>query len=113
MKKYAYALEKFEDACHILAIGEYDVRSRLELAYSSLSVIPISPERHLPEELIEDMLWVNNQLTKYSEPIHPLGQRWQKGDVSYTLSRIYNKTASRIANRIWDIWVKLRIYYTE
>jgi hypothetical protein len=111
MNKYDYALEKFEDARQILAVWEGDVRSRLGTAYSCLIVISSAPEEYLPEELVEDFQWVKNQITKYSEPPHPLGHEWQKGDVLYTLSRIYNKTAARIAERIWDIWAKLRLYY--
>jgi hypothetical protein len=108
--RYEYAQEKFAAACHCLAVGKGDVRSRLFPAFMCLTVITIHPEKHLPPELLEDFQWVYGQLTKYKESPHPLGPEWQEGNVKYTLSRYYNKTAARIARRIWDIWVSLRYY---
>jgi len=117
MKKYAYSLEKFEDACHILAVEEGEIRSRLLPVFNVLMLIAVNPEEHLPSKLVKDFQWIISQLTKYPEPdphVPPqLGREWEQGNVRYTLSRMYNKTAKRIADRIWNIWWNLRFYYNE
>lgn len=86
-----YALEKFSEAVRILAIGEGDVRSRLNSAF--LVFHPVA-ERDLPPELVDDWKWIMHQLTRFPS------QRGGCDTVERTLRKIQNRTGKKIAERI-------------
>ena len=120
--KYWYAYEKFSRAIYTLATGAGGVRSRLLDVFSD-PLLVIQP-KHLPDDLGEDILWINKKITKYKE-------KWagqldklrglEKQDpmfkekfpnlypnqVEATLNRIRRSTGVEIAKRICKIFESL------
>ncbi len=92
------AIDRFESAVESLATGPGDVRSRLEDAYLTIFVFN---ENELPEEVRKDFLWVADSLTK-KEPSH------KRDDALHaTLRHMNNSTGSKIAQKIFDIYMFL------
>lgn len=89
-----YPSTKFAEAVYLLATGPGDVRSRLRFAYNEFH-----PVRYdlLPIELQEDYKWICHELTKREENYS--GQ----GRLDATLSRMQNRTGSKIAKRIYKL----------
>ena len=102
-KDYFYVREKLFNAVHILAIGEKNVRSRLVNAYSTCHTL--SPE-DFPDEFQNDWKWVIKQLTKSGPVLNHKGKMWI-GSVENTMSIIKNKTGSKIAKKIFDLYCEL------
>lgn len=96
-----YALEKLNQAVRLLAIGEGDVRSRLNEAY--LVFHPVQ-ERDFPDHLKKDWMWICEQLTRFEPPYEG------RGRVEYTLSKIQNRTGRKIAERIVTLYHELESY---
>jgi len=91
-----YQIEKFKAAITILAIGEGDARSRIGPAYYCFWHIPLED---YPVDMREDILWITKMLTRL---------KGRKGYViADNLRCMKNKTASKIANRILDIYFEL------
>ena len=94
-----YLLEKFEAAVRELAIGEGDARARVVAAYGEFG--HLQAER-APGPIRRDLRWIVRRLEKV-EP------RWD-GDwrVLASTERMQNRTACKIAERIWRIYEKLK-----
>lgn len=89
-----YALEKLRVAAYFLAIGEGDVRSRLKEAYRHMTaVFP----RDIPASLRPEFEEIVRSLTK-----HPKRHE-QDSALDHTLSRMRNRTGSKIAQRILNL----------
>jgi hypothetical protein len=89
-----YIQGKFDDAVRVLALGEGDMRSRMESAYLALIVVQ---EHDLPEPLRDHWAWVVEQLT------HRAARHQWEGTLKATLSQMRNTTAQKIAERIYEI----------
>lgn len=93
-----YALEKLGLAVDALAVGEGDVRSRLSAAY--MEMVAVST-RDFPEPLRAEFEDIKYQLTK-----HP--KRYDDDSaIHHTLSRMQNRTGSKIAQRIVELESRL------
>ncbi len=91
-----YLIEKFEGAITILATGEGDARSRIAPAYHCFWHIPLED---YPVDLREDVLSITKMLTRLNG---------REGYViADNLRRMKNKTASKIARRMLDIYLEL------
>lgn len=101
--KYRYAKEKLRTAIRYLALGEGDVRDRLCLVSKVLFRLHAE---HLPVRLVKDLVWVHRELTKYGPVLGKNGDVF-KNAVDHTMERIRNSTGRRIAERIYNIWVKV------
>lgn len=99
-----YALEKLGAAIDELAVGEGDVRTRLEAACISIAAVS---EDDFPESLRKDFKNIVEALTK-----HP-GRHRQEGAVHRTLARMRNSTGSKIARRILDLESRLDGFVRE
>lgn len=102
-----YLLESFPNAAHHLATGEGDARKRVGLAH--LAIHHLQPER-MPEELRDDLEWIQKQLTKRDPErtrVIRNGQWQEEGLVDANLRTMKNKTASRIADRIYTLYLKI------
>lgn len=97
MSDHLYALEKLETAVVCLATGEGDVRSRLCSAYREFH--PLRPE-WLPASLRGDYEWIVERLTS-RRPVH------DESRVEATMARMRNRTAAKIAQRLWDVYSRL------
>lgn len=100
----AYAHIKFSQAIRDMAVGEGDVRSRLEAAYWTLE--PIDPDE-LPTPLDTHFRWICQQLTRRE-------RRWpMDSSVRASLASMQNKTGRRIAERLLEIHEALEELYSE
>lgn len=101
---FARASEKLRDAVHKLVTGTGDARSRTRRAYKSLSGLE---PRQLPAELREDLKWVHRQVRRYG-PLRERDGATIKNATDHTLGRIRNRTASVIADKIYQMYEELR-----
>ena len=103
MKDFSYAREKLFDAVHVLATEPNNVRYRLIQAHRLFHPLRLED---FPKELKKDWEWVMKQLTKYGPVINHKGEVW-RGSVENTMGRIKNKTGTRIAGKIFDLYLEL------
>lgn len=94
-----YADEKLSRVVYTLAIGRGDVRSRLLEAWSQIWVL--SPAV-VPPELHEDLACVKRQMTRFE----PTSTR--RASVEETMMRIRNATGEKIAQRLFDMYSRLK-----
>ena len=95
-----YFYGKVAKAVNILATDEGDIKRRLLLAGESMFLVP--PDG-VPANVREDIVWIHEQLTRFD----PVGS---EGRLHATVRRIRRKTCSKIADRIMDVYYKLREY---
>jgi hypothetical protein len=89
-----YVRGKFDDAVRSLALGEGDVRSRLECAYLALHVVRADD---LPAPLKPHWEWVMKELT------HRPARHRSEGTLHATLDQMRNSKGAKIAERIYQI----------
>ena len=106
-----YLLESFPEAVRGLACGEGDARDRVRIAHRSIH--HLQPE-HFPESIRADFEWVRKQLTKRDperssvEVFEVDGQTFPvEGLIDANLRKMKNRTAAKIADRIYTIYQKL------
>lgn len=99
-KDYRYVREKLFDAVYALAVGQKDVRSRLVNAY--LACHTLRP-KDFPDEFQDDWKWVVRQLTRHGPVLNYKGEV-SIGSVENTMSIIKNRTGSKIARKIFDLY---------
>jgi len=92
--------EKLRRALYHLAVGEGDVRQRLVAAYNHIRVLR---EDEIPPDMLKEWKSILNDMTRRG-PLLESGVLL-KDAVSHTLSRMQNRTARRIAERIYRISV--------
>jgi len=115
MYKYGYALEKIGRAIYYLAVGEDEIRQRLLIVFQG-DLLCITPE-HLPAKVRADYEWIIKQIQKYDEKYKGQIQYFESSDqgkdkyghllptkVEATMHRIKQKTASKIAEKLYSIW---------
>lgn len=98
MRSRAY-VDKFNRALYALAVQEGDVRSRLESAYTVLRRVRIEdvPEKHREEltKILQLMISKGPSEERFYDGT-PM-----KDAIANTMSRMKNKTARKIAERIY------------
>lgn len=121
--KHMYAYEKFSQAVYTLATGAGDVRSRLLYAWQG-PLYGLDADKHLPEDLREDFVWIKEQLYRFreerpgqlreleqKEKLHPDFKKeyayLYPDPVEATLKRIRLNTGAKIARRIYSIYDSL------
>ena len=102
-----YALQKLELAILDLETGQGDIRSRLKSAYKEhLHVIN---ENDFPDSLKPEWKAIKKALTKKG-PLKDDNGEVVQGSIDRTLHRMWNKTASKIANNILILRDRLEGY---
>ena len=101
-----YALEKFRSAVELLVTSPGDVRSRLLVAFEELMPVRAAD---LPEHLRPDFEWIKESLTHRQ----PEGSGKYIGRLGATVGRMRNKTGVKIAQRIYDVQLRLEDYLTS
>jgi hypothetical protein len=104
---FYYANEKLSNAVRILATHPGDARARLKNAYFECNPLD---KADFPEELQKVWLEIVYDLTKKG-PIYKEwnGELW-KGSLENTLEHMYNKSASKIARKVYDLYKDLSKY---
>lgn len=95
-RPYSRAREKLGDAVYKLATGERDVRQRLRRAYTVLRRLS---SEDLPPELREEWRAILTAMTHLGPEKDTDGTPWRTA-IDHTMSRIRNRTGSKIAQRI-------------
>lgn len=95
--------EKFQRALYCLAVSEGDVRNRLRGAYDQIRLLR---DDEVPPEIRQEWLCILEDLTKRGPLIQ--SDVVLKNDIDHTLGRMKNKTASKIALRIYRIAIDLQ-----
>jgi hypothetical protein len=90
--------EKFRRALFYLAVSEGDVRDRLRKAYAQLDTLR---DDEVPQEVRAEWASILEELTKRGPLIH--ADRVIKDALDHTLGRMKNKTARKIAERVYRI----------
>ncbi len=98
----AYASEKLGEAIRELVIGEGDAKSRLNASAPSLACVPAGV---LPGDLKAEFESIWGDLMRHESPYK--GKSYDIGTVAYTVSRMQNRTASKIAGRIYSLNAKV------
>ena len=101
--RYSYAYDNLSAAIQVLASGEGDVRSRLEIAFDSFRVLQI---HHFPLGLQKDWEWVMKQMTRYG-PLNRANDRELMSPVHHTMIKIKNKTGVKIAKKVVYLFFQL------
>ncbi|WP_261799770.1 hypothetical protein, partial [Vibrio alginolyticus] len=105
--KYQYVKCRIDDAVEELCIGAGDARSRLLSANEATSSLL---DIHFPEELLGDWRSIQERMTK-SGPRTNFEGKMVEGAVAHTMTKIQNKTASKIAADILKLHKKLQSEY--
>lgn len=95
--------EKFRRALYCLAVSEGDVRDRLRGAYDQIRLLR---DDEVPPEIRQEWLCILKDLTKHGPFIQ--SDLILKNDLDHTLGRMKNKTARKIAERIYRIAIDLQ-----
>lgn len=98
-----YAESKLKDVIYVLATSPGDVKQRLVQAFSPPPFITTSD---FPSHLKHEWIWIHDQLFKRSNPAFD-------SKVSASLYRRHKKTAAKIAERVYDLWIQLHWYCFE
>lgn len=98
-----YVIEKLTTALDCLATHPGDARHRLIAAWGSLHKLDVAD---FPDEYKKDWQWVVGELTKYG-PLVRCDGMLIRGTVENTMPRRKNKTASRIATKIYELYWQL------
>ncbi len=91
-----YAQEKLLIAVDCLAIGEGDVRQRLQAVFQDLCFLT---EQDFPDHLRRDWLWVIEQMSRYGPLEDQYGNAW-RGSIENTMRKIRRVTGVKIAQRL-------------
>lgn len=94
--------EKFRRALYYLAVGEGDVRARLRGAYNQIRILR---EDEVPSSIRQEWLSIIQALTDRGPLIQ--SEVVLKSDLDHTLDQMKNKTARKIAERIYRIAVDI------
>lgn len=97
MYSHDYILEKFTEAVYALATGEGDARSRIDAAYYRFWHVR---EEDFPDDLRKKRKEIDRLLTRL-----PGREGYIIPD---NLAKMKNKTASKIANLIMEIYLELK-----
>ena len=81
-----------------LTIWEWDVRSRLKSCHHSILILLNPNTKELPEKLYKRLEKVEKEMTKY-----PAENEFETS-VDRTMKKIYNKTASKLALELFNIY---------
>ena len=92
---YAWQFGKLSRAVGVLATNTGDARNRVWVA--STYLFQVSPTS-IPVECREDIEWIQRMLTRYSPDQH------DDSALSATFRRTRNRTAGKIAERIWHVY---------
>lgn len=105
--KYQYVKRHINDAIDELCIGAGDARERIAKMNNITSNLL---DVHFPEELLEDWKCIQDQMTKYGPRTNFEG-KIIGGAVAHTMSRIKNRTASKICEDILKLHKALQSKY--
>jgi len=103
-RHYNYIREKLSGAIYNLVVLPGDIRKRLLYAYMEFHTLK---REYFPKELQDDWEWIISQLTRY-EPEYDEEGNIVFGSVENTLRFIKNKTGSKIAERIYMLYVRMK-----
>ena len=87
-----FMFEKLSKAMEILVTSPGDARNRIFLA--AVFLLQVNP-RAVPESVREDIIWIRGMLKR-------------RGDLKATFLGTRNVTASKIAARIFDVYLEMR-----
>ena len=105
-----YALQKLELAILDLATGPGDIRSRLKSVYKEH--LHIINENDFPDSLKPEWNAIKKALTKKG-PLRDEDGEVITGSIDRTLHRMWNKTASKIANNMLVLRDRLEGYLND
>lgn len=97
---HSYTVEKLTDALTCLATHPGDARKRVVSAYYCIHTLD---ETDFPEECRKDWNWILAELTKRGSFVDQNGNT-TCGAVENTMNRRKNKTASKIAEKIYELY---------
>jgi hypothetical protein len=100
MNEYSYAIEKLTNVLACLAVHPGDVRERLKAIFPEFS---LPREADFPQECRQEWLSIIKALTKSGPVYKPDGDLWLSS-VENTMRHIQNRTASRIAKQVYDLY---------
>ena len=104
--KNNYAKSVLREVIKELATGEKDVRKRI---CSNDVIFEKLKEQDFPEALREEWKWII-QNVKMKEPRYLSNGKMIRSNIENTMDDIRNSTASKIAERIFEIYFKLLEY---
>ncbi|MCG9661215.1 hypothetical protein [Vibrio mediterranei] len=97
MESISYISEKFSKATYHLVTGHGDARSRVGLAYYEFWLLK---PHDLPESMRQKRMEIDKLLTRLPAP--------EGYVIPDNLRRMKNKTASRIASLIFDLYNEIK-----
>lgn len=98
--QFAYGYSKLSMAVREMAIGEFDIRSRLiEANHLWLSALSID---NFPDDLKDDWRWIMKEMTKFGPYLNSNGEIMINA-VQFTMSKRKNSTGRKIAEKIYEL----------
>jgi hypothetical protein len=98
--RYDYTVEKLTTAISVFVLHPGDARARLNDAFLSFHTLQ---DKDFPPHLLKKWQWVMFEITKFGPLLNHKGDVW-RGSVEHTMSRIHNKTASKIIKVIYELY---------
>ena len=96
-----YLIEKFKPAVKALVTGEGDARSRVRDAYGEFGHLRVEDA---PKAIAEDLKWIFDRVYSYRR----VDEEWQIVAATKLKTGMKNKTATKIAERIFRIYETIR-----
>ena len=107
VNKYSYTKEKLGVTIKALATSPDHVRKRLCKSYIIFVTLT---EKDFPIELRDDWKWIVKELNRYN-PMYNINGDIIMGSVENTMRRVRNSTGVKIAERIYNVYTKLKNDY--
>jgi hypothetical protein len=106
MKKcYPYTEKKLFEYLHTLATHEGNVRERIAAAFTF--TIPVLVENDFPQEQYAEWVSINKEIRKFGPHLDVAG-RPIISDIENSMRKMKNKTATRLAKKIFDLYFKIK-----
>ena len=100
--RLSYARDKFKYAVYLLAVGPENVRSRLKNAFIEFRHVR---EEDIPDDLLKDFRWIIREIKKRKPLV--------KEGIVIANKRMQNRTGVKIAERIYNLAMRLEGYYDQ
>ena len=101
---FEYAKEKLYNIIKYLATAKGDMRDRLNVVSVDISLLT---QDNFPEDIRPDWKFVEEKIYKYPEKLNWNGNRQIMGSIEHSLSRMQNRTACKIAEKLFYLWEEL------
>jgi hypothetical protein len=92
-----YAIEKFHNVVHALAVHPGEIKERLRQAYSELHAV----DRNRPIEIAEDVTWIFSRFRIVKDA--------EEGSATASVQAMTEDEAMELADKMWEVYDALLV----